>query len=251
MSLPFQSHLLDQLPLETIAQTLEKALQQNFKNASVKVVDSPDLTKDPWSLAAKGLGGKPRIADVGGVDNLNYCENRDSTFHYEDIAKTVGLPNAFLMGPGAGSYKIVKVNSELMANANLESKDLKSKYSIVTEDGGYVMHDYNTTQFGLMGNFLVSKGETSKVLEVKASVRTGKLNFVTCMRKALEEQYQDKTIGLAGVFNIATGKIKSHVMPDFPSCDLLHQKQVDEWLRFYEMKAPLTCLSVFINNDRP
>lgn len=31
--------------------------------------------------------------------------------------------------------------------------------------------------------------------------------------------------------------------------DLLSPEEVDQWLRFYEMKAPLTCLSVFISKD--
>jgi len=39
-------------------------------------------------------------------------------------------------------------------------------------------------------------------------------------------------------------------MPDFPRKDMLSRKVVEEWLQFYEMKAPLICLSVFISNDK-
>jgi len=187
---------------------------------------------------------------VGGVDNLNYQENHESRFTFEDVAQTVGHPHApLIIGPGAGSARIVKVNSELIANANLESKKFASKTVKIDDKGHYLMSDYPTSEFGLMANLLISEGKPGKVLQVKVSHRTGSLNFVTCMRKALEEHVKDKSVGLAGVFEIKRGTVKSHVMPDFPGCDLLNQKQVDEWLRFFEMKAPLMCYSVFVNND--
>lgn len=99
-----------------------------------------------------------------------------------------------------------------MANVNLQTSDLASKYSIVNEDGSYFMvcityfsyvkGNYATSQFGLMANLLVCNGTPCQVLvadhfisisqtiHVKASVRTGKLNFVTCLRKSLEEHFK-------------------------------------------------------------
>jgi hypothetical protein len=56
---------------------LEKALNANFSSVSVSVVECPDLSEKPWSLAAPGLCGRARIADVGGVPNLIPLVERD------------------------------------------------------------------------------------------------------------------------------------------------------------------------------
>jgi hypothetical protein len=61
-------------------------------------------------------------------------------------------------------------------------------------------------------------------------------------------------VGVGGVFRIVNGKIKSHVMPNFPTKDLLTQEDVDAWLKFYHVGPvsyadPLTCLTVFQSTD--
>lgn len=47
---------------------------------------------------------------------------------------------------------------------------------------------------------------------MKAKCRQGEENFVTCMRKALGAKYNDQPVSLGGVFNIAKGAAKLHVM---------------------------------------
>lgn len=47
---------------------------------------------------------------------------------------------------------------------------------------------------------------------MKAKRRTGKLNFVTCMRQTLEKHYGDKPVGMGGTFVIQNGKVKTHIM---------------------------------------
>eukprot|EP01116_Phalansterium_solitarium_P006580 TRINITY_DN18909_c0_g1_i1.p1 TRINITY_DN18909_c0_g1~~TRINITY_DN18909_c0_g1_i1.p1 ORF type:complete len:310 (-),score=-30.09 TRINITY_DN18909_c0_g1_i1:166-1095(-) len=236
--------------LDLLATVLRTALTKNFKQVCVEVVESPDLSKQPWGLAARGLNGNCQIADVGGVDNLHYVENNFASFRMSDIAKTVGVANGFLMGPGAGSAPILKVCSELMANTKLDGTCL-SKYAIVQPDGSYRQADYPHNEVGVLANLLVSEGMPGKVLHVKASERIGPLNFVSCMRQSLIEHFTEAhmAVGMAGVFQIKTGAIKAHVMPDFPKHDMLNATVVEKWLRFYEMHAPLTCLSVLVSHD--
>lgn len=50
------------------------------------------------------------------------------------------------------------------------------------------------------------------MIKVIAKRRTGQENFVTCMRKALEKKYGDKTVGVGGAFLIESGKAKLHIM---------------------------------------
>lgn len=50
---------------------------------------------------------------------------------------------------------------------------------------------------------------------MKAKKRTGKENFVSCMRKSLTEHYGDKSVGMGGTFVIQEGKAKLHVMVSY------------------------------------
>jgi hypothetical protein len=61
----------------------------------VSVVKCPDLTQAPFHLAAAGLGGDTAIADVGGVNNMEYVANNNK-FHFdlEHVAKASGIPTA-------------------------------------------------------------------------------------------------------------------------------------------------------------
>ena len=38
-------------------------------------------------------------------------------------------------------------------------------------------------------------------------------------------------------------------MPDFSACPINNDNEVNKWLKFYEMTAPLTVLSVFVSRD--
>ena len=53
---------------------------------------------------------------------------------------------------------------------------------------------------------------TLQVIEVKASVRTGKDDFVLSLRKSLKDFYGDKVVGLGGVFLIEKGSAHIHIM---------------------------------------
>ncbi|XP_036886591.1 ester hydrolase C11orf54 homolog isoform X3 [Sturnira hondurensis] len=122
------------------------------------------------------------------------------------------------------------------------------------EDGGCLLEKYSEKchDFGcaLLANLFASEGQPGKVIEVKAKRRTGKLNFVTCMRQTLEKHYGDKPVGMGGTFVIQKGKVKTHIMsPEFSSCPLNSEEELNKWLHFYEMKAPLICLPVFVSKD--
>ena len=56
--------------LDSVREALESGLSQVFSITSVTIVDCPDLTEEPWGLAACGLGGRPQLLHVGGVPYL-------------------------------------------------------------------------------------------------------------------------------------------------------------------------------------
>lgn len=56
-------------------------------------------------------------------------------------------------------------------------------------------------------------------------------------------------MSLGGVFVIRKGKARVHVMPGFSEVPLRGREEVEGWLRYFEMGAPLVCLSVFHSFD--
>lgn len=245
--------------LEELVGVLQKGLKENFADVQVSVVDCPDLTQEPFTFPLKGICGKPRIADVGGVPYLLPLVQKDKVYDLNIVAKEIQLPGAFFLGAGAASSRVVGCNAELVpiVKATNETKPaVNGSYlaKINPENGGCLLEKYSTKyhdcEFGLLANLYASEGLPGKVIEVKANRRTGELNFISCMRKALEKYYGDKPVGMGGTFIIQKGKAKIHIMPsEFSVCPLETEEDVNNWLKFFEMKAPLICQPVLVSQD--
>ncbi len=250
---------LDLFPpgLDDLAMSIAAGLESNFEVSSAKVEPCPDLRLPPYHLAAEGLSGKRRIADVGGQANL--APNPDLSKKYDilSVARAIGMsPNkGFLFGAGAGPFHILGTNSELMPNLSYDEEGVQNltRYAKITENGGVRCEriSQDNTGFGLMANFYSSDGARGLGLHVKASSRTGNLNFTDSIQKALKDAYGDRLISLGGVFVIKRGKANLHVMPGFPAGPFRDRKDVEEWLRYFDTEAPITCLCVLhTGNDQ-
>ncbi|XP_072040997.1 ester hydrolase C11orf54-like [Amphiura filiformis] len=240
--------------LQELARVLQDGLGENFESVSVNVVDCPDLTQEPFTLAASGICGKSCLADAGGPPYLIPTPQINKTYSIDKIANEVGMPGAFALGAGAGHYQYVGTVAELMPNVQLGSectheKNLTHMSKVIPEDDSYKVEKYQSTNCSLMVNLFLSEGKPGKVLEIKASKRKGPENFVTCMRKTLQTKYGDKPVGMGGTFVMEKGKAKIHIMPEFSKTPITSNEDVNNWLKFYEMKAPLIALSVFVSND--
>nr|CAB3226507.1 ester hydrolase C11orf54 homolog [Phallusia mammillata] len=260
-SMPVQSQALHVPPLEELAEVIATGLKENYKEASCQVVDCPDLSKAPYGLAAPGICGKSRLADVGGVPNLiPLSQYKDKVYELQNISKRIDLPGGLLLGAGAGSKHVVGVNCELIPNIRCtgggnEKNNLTHIAKVNPQNGDYVLesyeHDHNSSsECCLMANLYASEGKQGKVLEVHAKARKGQKDLVGCMRNALKAHYgQNKPVGLGGTFLVKEGKIKIHVMPDFSENPLETDKDVENWLNFYQVGAPFVCMSTFITED--
>ncbi|XP_069767522.1 ester hydrolase C11orf54 homolog isoform X2 [Narcine bancroftii] len=213
MAARVEKSLLHVPSLQELCEVLQEGLKKNFAEVQVSVVDCPDLAQEPYTFAASGLCGKPRIADVGGVPYLLPLPQTDKIYNLNTIAEGVELPSAFILGASAASFKAVGVNAELMPN-------------IFTKGNG-----------------------KDEVVEVRSCRRTGQNNFVSCMRETLEKHFGDKPVGVGGTFLIQKGKAKIHIMPEFSSCPLNSDEELNNWLKFFDMSAPLICQSVFVSHD--
>uniref|UniRef100_UPI003590205B ester hydrolase C11orf54 homolog isoform X2 n=1 Tax=Myxine glutinosa TaxID=7769 RepID=UPI003590205B len=196
-----------------------------------------------------------------------------------DVSRLVGLPGALVLGAGAASHAVLGMNGELMANvltspqggkeavnnrsfsARWDRNAAKSR-SVAgegvpdearpkneEEEHGCVLEPYNHTEFAFLGNLFISQGKRGKVLEIRAGVRTGASNFISCMRLALFRNYGEKPVGLGGVFVMEEGDAKLHVMPRFSPCPLHSDECVNSWLKFITVPPPLSCLSVLVSHD--
>ncbi|XP_028278020.1 ester hydrolase C11orf54 homolog [Parambassis ranga] len=89
-----------------------------------------------------------------------------------------------------------------------------------------------------------------EVIEVRAKKRTGSHSLVTALRTTLEGHYPDKSLALGGTFIIQKGKAKIHIMPrEFSVCPLNTNDDVNNWLKHFEVSAPLICQSVLVSRD--
>jgi hypothetical protein len=57
--------------LQELVSSITVGLQNNFKEVSVEVANCPNLRQTPFCLAAEGLSGNARIADIGGPPILS------------------------------------------------------------------------------------------------------------------------------------------------------------------------------------
>lgn len=55
--------------------------------------------------------------------------------------------------------------------------------------------------------------------------------------------------GLGGMFMLQAGKVKFHVMPDFSATALCSDADVDAWLHYFEMNAPITNVGTLVTGD--
>ncbi|RFU34280.1 hypothetical protein B7463_g2094, partial [Scytalidium lignicola] len=261
-----KKHPLSPPPLSELSTVINNALQQSFASVTVSVAPCPDLRLPPFNLASEGLTGCERIADIGGPPNLHPLPKFDRIYSLLEATRLMEMSEekGFVIGAGAGPFKLLGVNSELMPNLSYElgkgEEGMKvtnlTRFAKVDDSarGGVVCERIpegsGSTDCGLMANLFGSEGRSGDVIKVVAKRRTGEINFTGAIQDALRNHYGDQIVSLGGVFVIRKGKAKLHVMPDF-SREPLGYDGVHDWLRFYDMDAPLVCLSVFHSHDVP
>ncbi len=69
-------------------------------------------------LFCQGLGGSPRLVDVGGVPYLVPLANKKKLYNLTEVARLAELPGAFMIGAGAGSSRVAGVNCEVGVHGN-------------------------------------------------------------------------------------------------------------------------------------
>jgi len=256
-------HALSPPSLEELASVLQPALEANYAQASVSVVDCPDLSQSPFHLAGEGLSGNECTADIGGQPNLFPRPLLEKKYPLLECAKAMNLSpeKGMLIGAGAGPFHVIGQNSELAPNlswkVSFDDVNNRSHYTKVIRDtSGKPEASCQlspSTDCALMMNLFGSSGETGPVLKITTRSRKGDGKSLTeHIRNTIHEAYgDDRQISMGGVFLIKRGKANFHVMPDFPPADepFKDRKAVEDWLTFHHFSAPIVCLTVFDSAD--
>ena len=226
---------------------------------SVEIVDCPDLSQAPFHLASSGLCGDPTIVEFGGPPFLLPLVDKTKVYDLVPLLRNISGYESqekefFACGAGAGPFPLFNQNCEGMLNLAVRSDgSLKNETHVArTIPGGIELSKVpsNETRCALLGNLFLSEGKTGKVLKVVAKKRTGSENFISSMRLTLAEYFtEDKTVGLGGVFLLKEGKAKQHVMDQFSEIPLHTDDDVNKWLTFHEMPAPLIAVGTMVTNE--
>ncbi|XP_017103988.2 ester hydrolase C11orf54 homolog [Drosophila bipectinata] len=262
-----QSHLqTDQLlfeekplhvpPLQELQSVIQGALVSNFGHVDVSVVACPDLKGSQFGLVERGLGGKPTLLEAGGPPYLRPLVQRDKLYNLKEITRKIQGPGKiFAVGAGAGPWPIRGSNCEGIFNLSVSEEDKLTNGSYTATVRGEkeecVLEKISDSEprCALILNLFLSQGQPGEVLKITAKQRTGEQNFIECIRKGLEQHYQDKPVGLGGIFLIKKGKVHQHVMRDFSKTPIYTTEQIQQWLKFYEMPSQLNALGTLVTKD--
>ena len=248
--------LLSAPPLEALADALAGGLQENYRDVRARVRPCPDLRSA--GCAWPGLGGSPRIVDIGGEPYAHNPRYRHVQFAVPEVLHCTGSPGTRVLGAGMACPAHANGHcGEVIANLDLGVRD-GSRLARVGADGRCLVEPYGAGVFAGLANLFVCDGAPGPVLEVEVAHRIGaEGSLPQAMRAALAPLAAAGLgpIALGGVFQLVAGQIRSHVMPDYDCIDIAYydaerDEVVGDFLRFFEPVGPgLLCFSVLWTGD--
>ncbi|XP_012525195.1 ester hydrolase C11orf54 homolog [Monomorium pharaonis] len=264
------SRTLHQPPLDELMNVLAGGLTANFEEATIDLADCPNFSRRPYNFFREGLCGNPIIFEIGSPAYLLPTVQRDKIYDIKTLLQHINYNHdTLVIGAGAGPWPRTGCNCELIMKLNLKLNSNDSEPGLhdnfqVQNGTHYAFVDENNegrcrlqrladndteSTFALLGNLYACEGKPGKVIKVRAKKRTGKLDFISCMQKALEKHYENKLVGLGGMFEMKNGKVKQHIMPDFSDTPLTSEIHLNNWLRFYDMPTPLIAVGTFVSAE--
>jgi hypothetical protein len=206
------------------------------------------------------MSGNQKITDVGGEPYMHDKKYIGAEFDFRDVAKFIGAEKSYAFGAGSGAMSCLDGHcGELVINANFITNEHKSVIAMVGKNKECITKDYSASKHGGLGNVFYTDGKQGKVIKAIIKGRSGAQGSLTqAIRTALLENLELKGndhLGLAGVFRVLKGKIKSHIQPDYE--DIKHEyydpkqmKCVKDFLQFYQpVGSELQCYTVLWTGD--
>lgn len=162
----------------TIIAALKSGLETNFECVLVEVCPCPDLSQAPFNLAASGLGGHPRILDIGGVPYLVPLAQKEKLYDMKDYPKLTGFENdenCLIIGAGAAPWTFLERNAEMMPNLTINNGKVMCQKTHIArthdkdETFELIALPESETKMSLLGNLFLSNGNILALLKTKQS----------------------------------------------------------------------------------
>ncbi|XP_050447504.1 ester hydrolase C11orf54-like [Cataglyphis hispanica] len=250
---------------EELASVLQNGLRYHFVEATVEWVDCPDLTQEPFNLATSGLCGNAVIFEMSGMSYLFPSPKSDFMYNIKRIIKEIYniSNNGLIIGASIGlrlrQQQFIQLG-DLIMNASFSrvtENDIeiinKSRLAFLDETTGRCALESiinSDPHCYPHGNFFISEGKPGQVLKVRAKKRIG-LQFLTALQYSLEKKYSSgiypKLIGLGGTFVMKSGIARHHVLPYQWSNTLTNARSIRNWLRYFDLKAPLVAIGTLLS----
>ncbi|XP_050447502.1 ester hydrolase C11orf54 homolog, partial [Cataglyphis hispanica] len=241
---------------------LQIGLRRNFKEATVEWVDCPDLTQEPFNLTAPGLCGNEVLLEIGGISQQFPRPHILFNYDFSEILK--GIPfnhtNVLVIGAGISVRSLDLQFGELFVNASFsqvsaDSLNINNQSRLAFLDqatGKCALESItdNTLICYPYGNFFISEGKPGKVLKVQAKNCFG-LHFLTAMECSLSQYSVDipsNFVGLGGTFVMKNGVARTHVMPYSWNNHVETAEDINNWLRYSDLNAPLLAVGTLTSN---
>lgn len=92
---------------------LEKALEKNFAEVAVEIVDNPDFTQDPFNLASTGISGEPIIIEYGNDKYLLPLVDKSKIYDLVPMIREIEVyKNKTFYAAGAGAGELIKTEEK-------------------------------------------------------------------------------------------------------------------------------------------
>lgn len=229
--------------MQDVANAINTGLQAHFQSVEVSVVACPDLR--PFGLASSGMGGATALMEFGGEPYAHNPAYRGKNVDVLEMLQACGLSGARVFGAAMADMAVLNGNSgEMISNVSPAGDNL-SRVARVSADKQCIVEPYPSTVCGPIANLFVSEGTPGDVIYVDVRKRIGdQISLSQCIRESLISGVQgNEHIGLGGVFELVSGQIRSHVMPNYDCLvdgyyDTEKEQVVKDFLQFYEHMGP-------------
>jgi hypothetical protein len=229
--------------LADVASELQNGLEGHYQEVDVSVVTCPDLTE--LGVASSGMCGSTALFEFGGEPYAHNPKYRGANVNIQDMIDASGISQAKAFGAAMADMAVIDGNSgELIPNVDPATTN-KSRVARVGSENECIVEHYDSLDCGPIANLFASEGLRDQVLKVDVKTRIGEQASLTqAIRESLANVVGDrKHIGMGGVFQILSGSVKSHVMPNYACLvpgyyDVATEQTVKDFLQFYDHMGP-------------
>lgn len=239
----FTNKEFSQRSLEEVAAAMQSGLQAHFEAVDVAVVSAPDLSQ--FGVASPGIGGSTALIEFGGEPYAHNPAYRGKNVDVLEMLQSSGMTGAKVFGAAMADMAVIDGNSgEMISNLDPDGQN-HSRVARVGSERECIVEPYPSTVCGPIANLFVSQGERSDLIYIDVKTRIGaQISLTQCIRESLLSNMDgDSHVGLGGVFELVSGKIRSHVMPNYACLidgyyDVDKELVVKDFLQFYEHMGP-------------